>query len=73
MINMDKIKKPLDLKACINCIYCRELNLFRREIVSIGPNKNIIISPVSLYLSLALTVNGANGQTQTEIFKILRI
>lgn len=39
---MDKIKKPLDLKACINCIYCRELNLFRREIVSIGPNENII-------------------------------
>lgn len=35
-------KKPLDLKSCINCIYCRELNLFRREIVSIGPNKNII-------------------------------
>lgn len=28
---MDEIKKPLDLKACINCIYCRELNLFRRE------------------------------------------
>lgn len=35
-------KKPLDLKACINCIYYRELNLFRREIVSIGPDKNII-------------------------------
>ena len=39
---MDEIKKPLNLKACINCIYCRELNLFRREIVSIGPNENII-------------------------------
>ena len=39
---------------------------------NLSPNKNIIISPVSLYLSLALTVNGANGQTQSEIFKILR-
>ena len=41
---MDKIKKsfkPIP-QACINCIYCRNLNLFRREIVSIGPNKNII-------------------------------
>ena len=41
---MDEIKKgfkPIP-QTCINCIYCRNLNLFRREIVSIGPNKNII-------------------------------
>ena len=29
-------------QICINCIYCKNLNLFRREIVSIGPDKNII-------------------------------
>ena len=41
---MDKIKasfKPIP-QTCINCIYCRNLNLFRREIVSIGADKNII-------------------------------
>ena len=41
---MDKIKKAFNNppQTCINCIYCRNLNLFRREIVSIGPDKNII-------------------------------
>ena len=41
---MDKIKKafkPIS-QTCINCIYCRNLNLFHRKIVSIGPDKNII-------------------------------
>ena len=41
---MDEIKIPFNpiSQTCINCIYCRNLNLFHREIVSIGPNKNII-------------------------------
>ena len=41
---MDEVKIPFNQipQTCINCIYCRNLNLFRREIVSIGPNKNII-------------------------------
>lgn len=41
---MDEIKKSFKSipQTCINCVYCRDLNLFRREIVSIGPNKNII-------------------------------
>ena len=41
---MDEIKKPFNPipQTCINCIYCRNLNLFRREIVSIGHDKNII-------------------------------
>ena len=43
---MDEIKKsfkPIP-QTCINCIYCRNLNLIHRKIVSIGPNKNIISS-----------------------------
>ena len=41
---MDEIEKSFKSipQTCINCIYCRNLNLFRREIVSIGPNKTII-------------------------------
>ena len=43
---MDEVKIPFNQipQTCINCIYCRNLNLFRREIVSIGPDKNIISS-----------------------------
>ena len=41
---MDEIEKSFKSipQTCINCVYCRDLNLFRREIVSIGPDKNII-------------------------------
>lgn len=33
---------------------------------------NVIISPISLYLSLGLVANGAKGQTQTEILNFLK-
>jgi serpin B len=36
-----------------------------------GKNSNIIISPLSLYIALAMTWNGAEGETKTEIQRFL--
>ena len=35
------------------------------------PNKNICISPLSIYQIISLTSNGANGKTQKEILEVL--
>ncbi len=34
-------------------------------------NENLFISPASIYLALAMTYNGANGQTATEMANVL--
>ena len=42
------------------------LKLFK-EIVSQDENKNIFISPLSVSMALGMTLNGANGQTETDM------
>lgn len=34
-------------------------------------NKNLILSPLSIFISLSLVTNGANGETQTELLNLL--
>jgi len=53
----------------------RPVNDFSRQlykkIVAAKPDKNIIFSPVSIALALALVENGAAGETQAEFKKLL--
>lgn len=44
---------------------------FFREISKSEMGKNMIISPLSLYHIVSLTTNGARGETQTEMLKVL--
>ena len=46
-------------------------NKFFKEIVTKGNKENILVSPMSLYLVLSMTYNGANGETKNEFAKLL--
>lgn len=46
------------------------LELFQSS-VQASKNKNVLISPLSIQLALAMTANGAGGQTKTEMEKLL--
>jgi serine protease inhibitor len=47
-------------------------DIFRKINVNESPDKNVFISPLSISLALAMTYNGANGDTRTEIQNTLR-
>jgi len=47
-------------------------DIFREVNVSESPDKNLFISPLSISLALAMTYNGANGDTRTEMQNTLR-
>lgn len=46
------------------------LDLFRRS-AEAGRNENLLISPLSIQLALAMTANGADGQTRREMEALL--
>ena len=47
-------------------------DIFRKINVNESPDKNVFISPLSISLALAMTYNGANGDTRTEMQNTLR-
>ena len=47
-------------------------DIFRTISSSEDPNQNVFISPLSISLALAMTYNGANGDTRTEMQNTLR-
>ncbi len=53
--------------------YINSLNDFSSKLFasSVENSENVMISPVSVYLALAMTVNGADGNTKTEILEAL--
>ncbi len=59
--------------ALVDSVYVSCLNDFASElfISSCENGGNVMISPVSVYLALAMTVNGADGNTKTEILDAL--
>ena len=53
---------------------CKSLSFqdnFFRKMVEAKKGENIMISPLSLYQALSLLCNGASGETQKEILKVL--
>lgn len=46
------------------------LNLLAREIAA-KPGQNVVVSPLSVSVALAMTANGARGLTQSEIYTCL--
>ncbi len=48
------------------------LQLFS-QLVQSQPNQNVVISPTSVALALAMTYNGAQGETQTAMAKTLEL
>jgi serine protease inhibitor len=49
------------------------LELFRKITAQAGPTDNTMISPLSISLALAMTYNGAEGATKTEMEKTLKL
>jgi serine protease inhibitor len=47
-------------------------DIFKTIIMAEGYDKNVFISPLSISLALAMTYNGANGDTKTEMQNTLR-
>ena len=52
----------------INCSF--QISLFN-QLNKRNKGKNLTISPLSLFQALSLVTNGANGDTQTELLKLL--
>ena len=48
-------------------------DLFRRISSAEPTTKNVFVSPLSLHILLGMVLNGANGQTQQEIQKALKL
>lgn len=48
-------------------------DLFNRVNAITGRDKNVFVSPLSLHIALGMILNGANGQTQQEIQKALKL
>ena len=48
-----------------------QLHLFQ-ILNKLKPQQNIIVSPLSIFLALSLTMNGSKGDTLTEILKTLK-
>ena len=61
-------KRNTKTHSLTNCSF--QLSLFK-ELNKNYKNKNLVISPLSLYQVLGLTSNGANGITQLQMIKTL--
>lgn len=48
-------------------------DIFRKILENEPPEKNIMISPLSISYALSMTVNGADGPTRDSILKALRV
>lgn len=48
-------------------------DMFRRVNAAEPATKNVFVSPLSLHMALGMILNGANGQTQQEIQKALKL
>ncbi len=69
VINLSANEAKLSSEGNIN-----SLNLFSlivEEELKSGKSSNVIISPLSLYIALAMTWNGAEGETKAEIQRFL--
>ncbi|MBC8154583.1 MAG: serpin family protein [Bacteroidetes bacterium] len=48
-------------------------DMFNRVNTAEGRDKNVFVSPLSLHIALGMILNGANGQTQQEIQRALKL
>ena len=70
---MKKFKLYLLLSILINSYFINcsfQISLFN-QLNKKNKNKNLNISPLSIFQALSLTTNGANGETQTELLQLL--
>ena len=70
---MKRFKLYLLLSVLINSYFigCSfQISLFN-QLNKKNKNKNLNISPLSIFQALSLTTNGANGETQTELLQLL--
>ena len=68
-----KIKKYLVIFIIINTIFINcnfQISLFE-QLNKKNKGKNLTISPLSIFQAISLVTNGANGETQKELLKLL--
>ena len=68
-----KLKKYLFLLLLVNSTFINcsfQISLFN-QINKKNKGKNLTISPLSLFQAISLVTNGANGDTQNELLKLL--
>ena len=74
-INSENNSIELDEKSVqlVNADNAFGFELFRNIYAEETEHQNIMISPLSVALALAMTYNGANGETQTAMEKTLKV
>jgi serine protease inhibitor len=63
---------PANAGSIINASNRTAFDLFSR-VVSLEANKNILISPLSIYMALSMVYNGADNATRDSIAKVLQL
>ncbi|KAL1791171.1 corticosteroid-binding globulin, partial [Sigmodon hispidus] len=66
--SMNSIQRPGFLKGSFLSLVA-VLNIMHMKLAALDPHKNILISPVSISIALAMMSLGTSGSTQTEIFQ----
>ena len=73
----DEVLKIEDLstktKTLINSDNDFGLELFQRVLKEAKPNENVCVSPLSISLALAMTYNGASGDTKIAMEETLKL
>lgn len=79
----DNTPQPIDNEPNLRALSSQELDIIQtsndfsdrifKRVVSEKPDENVFISPFSISAALSMTLNGAAGDTQTEIKEVLGI
>ena len=81
----EALKKAIDLMSAVKAadrpaspalpdeVYRQAINRFSASLLvaSLSKQGNVMISPASVYLALAMTLNGADGETKTAMLSLL--
>lgn len=67
------VQNPIELAAPVASAFTDfSFHFFKSLQAEQEADKNIFVSPLSLHIALGMLVNGANGETKTEILKALK-
>lgn len=70
-VDIKKVDKPEESKTPESLVDISNMNVFDKSAIMVDKlyddGENIMISPVSLYTALGVVMNGANGNTKTEL------
>lgn len=67
------VQKPIEIaQPLVNAFSDFSFSFYKELLTDTKANENIFVSPLSLHIALGMLVNGAQGETKTEIMKLLK-